>query len=88
MTHEQQLKEAIKLVLELTKGNDFVVDNSDVMDGNIYITLRKSLTVYDGKEHIETGDTVWGDDEWGFDIVELERGENDNDDIPWDTQTR
>jgi len=28
------------------------------------------------------------DGEWGFDIVELERGENDNDDIPWDTQTR
>jgi hypothetical protein len=28
------------------------------------------------------------DDEWGFDIVELERGEKDNDDIPWDTQTR
>ena len=37
-------------------------------------------------------DSVWGDDEWGFDIVELERGEedkdNNNDDIPWDTQTR
>jgi hypothetical protein len=38
-------------------------------------------------------DNVWGDDEWGFDIVELERGEdntqnNNNDDIPWDTQTR
>lgn len=28
------------------------------------------------------------DGEWGFDIVELERGENGNDDIPWDTQTR
>ena len=39
-------------------------------------------------------DNVWGDDEWGFDVVELERGEedntqdNNNDDIPWDTQTR
>ena len=61
-------------------------------------------------------DNVWGDDEWGFDIVELERGEeepeydgagfseedrvvngeyrvidnkdNNNNDIPWDTQTR
>ena len=38
-------------------------------------------------------DNVWGDDEWGFDVVELERGEEDNtqdnnDNIPWDTQTR
>ena len=61
-------------------------------------------------------DDVWGDDEWGFDVVELERGEeepeydgagfseedrivngeyrvidtqdNNNDDVPWDTQTR
>jgi len=43
MTHEQQLREAIKVVMELTKGNGFMIDDSDVMDGNIYITLYKPL---------------------------------------------
>jgi len=43
MTHEQQLREAIKTVVELIKGNGFVVDDSDIMDGNMYITLCKSL---------------------------------------------
>ena len=43
MTHGQQLREAIKTVVELIKGNGFVVDDSDIMDGNMYITLCKSL---------------------------------------------
>jgi len=43
MTHEQQLREAIKTVVELMKGNGFVVDDSDIMDGNMYITLCKPL---------------------------------------------
>jgi len=43
MTHEEQLREAIKVVLELIKGSGFTIDDSDVMDGNMYITLCKSL---------------------------------------------
>jgi len=43
MTHEEQLREAIKTVVELIKGNGFMVDDSDIMDGNMYITLCKSL---------------------------------------------
>jgi len=43
MTHEQQLREAIKLVMELIKGNSFVIDDSDIMDGNMYITIAKPL---------------------------------------------
>jgi hypothetical protein len=43
MTHEQQLREAIKTVVELIKGNGFAVDDSDIMDGNMYITLCKPL---------------------------------------------
>ena len=43
MTHEQQLNEAIKVVMELVKDNGFVLDDSDVMDGHMYITICKPL---------------------------------------------
>ena len=29
-------------------------------------------------ELTKMSDDVWGDDEWGFDVVELERGDEDN----------
>ena len=43
MTHEQQLREAIKLVVELIKGNGFIIDDSDIMDEHMYITIAKPL---------------------------------------------
>ena len=56
MTHEQQLREAIKLVVELIKGNGFVIDDSDIMDGNMYITMRKPLKADDeGPEYDGAG---------------------------------
>ena len=50
MTHEQQLREAIKLVVELIKGNGFVIDDSDIMDGNMYITICKPLDEEDSND--------------------------------------
>jgi hypothetical protein len=55
MTHEQQLREAIKTVVELMKGNGFVVDDSDIMDGNMYITLCKPLNDDDEPEYDGAG---------------------------------
>ena len=56
MTHEQQLREAIKLVVELIKGNGFVIDDSDIMDGNMYITICKPLKADDeGPEYDGAG---------------------------------
>ena len=55
MTHEQQLREAIKTVVELMKGNGFVVDDSDIMDGNMYITLCKPLNDDEGPEYDGAG---------------------------------
>jgi hypothetical protein len=43
MTHEQQLREAIKLVVELIRNTDWSIDDSDIMDGNMYITICKPL---------------------------------------------
>jgi hypothetical protein len=40
------------------KGNGFVVDDSDIMDGNMYITLCKPLQVEDeGPEYDGAGFT-------------------------------
>lgn len=50
MTHEQQLREAIKLVVELIKGNGFVIDDSDIMNGNMYITICKPLDEEDSDD--------------------------------------
>jgi len=50
MTHEQQLREAIKSVVELIKGNGFVIDDSDIMDGNMYITICKPLDEEDSDD--------------------------------------
>ena len=43
MTHEQQLREAIKLVMELIRDSGFVLDDSDIMDEHMYITICKPL---------------------------------------------
>ena len=50
MTHEQQLREAIKSVVELIKGNGFIIDDSDIMDGNMYITICKPLDEEDSDD--------------------------------------
>ena len=56
MTHEQQLREAIKLVMELIKNSGFVLDDSDIMDEHMYITIRKPLKVDDeGPEYDGAG---------------------------------
>jgi hypothetical protein len=56
MTHEQQLREAIKVVMELTTNSGYVIDDSDIMDGNIYITLCKPLQIDDeGPEYDGAG---------------------------------
>ena len=47
MTHEQQLEEAIKVVMELAMNSGFMIDDSDIFDGNMYITIRKPLQVDD-----------------------------------------
>jgi len=57
MTHEEQLREAIKTVVKLMKGNGFVVDDSDIMDGNMYITLYKPLNEDEGPEYDSAGFT-------------------------------
>ena len=49
MTHEQQLREAIKLVVELIRNTDWSIDESDIMDGNMYITITKPLQVDEGE---------------------------------------
>jgi hypothetical protein len=43
MTHEEQLREAIKSVVELIQNSEWSIDDSDIMDGNMYITLCKPL---------------------------------------------
>jgi len=41
--HEQQFNEAIKSVAELIQNSEWSIDDSDIMDGNIYITIVKPL---------------------------------------------
>ena len=56
MTHEQQLREAIKLVMELAMNSGFMIDDTDIMDGIMYITIRKPLQVDDeGPEYDGAG---------------------------------
>ena len=43
MTHEEQLREAIKSVVELIQNSEWSIDDSDIMNGNMYITLCKPL---------------------------------------------
>jgi hypothetical protein len=56
MTHEQQLRDAIKSVIELIRKSEWTLDDSDIMDGNIYITICKPLKADDeGPEYDGAG---------------------------------
>lgn len=48
--HEQQLREAIRTVMELIRNTDWSIDDSDIMDGNIYITICKPLDEEDSDD--------------------------------------
>ena len=47
--HEQQLREAIRTIRELIRNTDWSIDDSDIMDGNIYITICKPLDEEDSE---------------------------------------
>jgi len=97
----------------LSAMNDELSEDEQAYKRRLVDVCKEIIEEY---ELNKISDNVWGDDEWGFDIVELERGEeepeydgagfseedrivngeyriidtqnNNNDDIPWDTQTR
>jgi len=48
--HEQQFNEAIRTIRELIRNTDWSIDDSDIMDGNIYITICKPLDEEDSDD--------------------------------------